>query len=57
VRGEIPKIIVSGETQGNTKSPGEVYIRKSHLAWLKSLLKNEKWSQCAAQAEAEAWIM
>lgn len=40
VRGEIPKIIVSGETQGNKKSPGEVYIRKSHLTWLKSLLSN-----------------
>ena len=40
VRGEIPKIIVSGETQGNKKSPGEVYIRKSHLTWLKSLMKN-----------------
>eukprot|EP00438_Fugacium_kawagutii_P023109 Skav229775 [mRNA] locus=scaffold519:82504:83175:- [translate_table: standard] len=40
VRGEIPKIIVSGETRGNKKSPGEVYIRKSHLAWLKSLLSN-----------------
>ena len=40
VRGESPKIIVSGETQGNKKSPGEVYIRKSHLTWLKSLMKN-----------------
>lgn len=40
VRGEIPKIIVTGETKGNRKSPGEVYIRKAHVTWLKKLLSH-----------------
>eukprot|EP00438_Fugacium_kawagutii_P022430 Skav232857 [mRNA] locus=scaffold2451:29008:30210:- [translate_table: standard] len=41
VRGEIPKITkATGETQGNRKSPGEVYVRKTHVTWLKSLLSH-----------------
>ena len=45
VRGEIPKIIVSGETPGNKKSPGEVYIS---LIWLGWNLWWEMDSMCSA---------
>ncbi|CAE7883219.1 unnamed protein product, partial [Symbiodinium necroappetens] len=40
LNGEIPKIIISGETAGGRKSPGEVYVRKKHIAWLRSLIKS-----------------
>ncbi|CAE7417596.1 unnamed protein product [Symbiodinium natans] len=38
--GDIPKLVVTGETQGNRKSPGEVYCRKKHMCWLKSVFKS-----------------
>lgn len=36
----IPKLIISGESPGAAKSPGEVYIRKQHMAQLRSFLKH-----------------
>ena len=40
MKADIPKIIVTGDTPGGKKSPGDVYVRKKHVHWLKSLLKN-----------------
>ena len=40
IQGDIPKLIITGDTGGNKKSPGEVYVRKCHVRWLKSLLTN-----------------
>ena len=37
-KGEIPKIVVTGDTPGARKSPGDVYIRKRNLQWLNDLL-------------------
>jgi integrase len=34
---EIPKVKVSGETTGNKKSPGTVYVRKQHLKTMKHM--------------------
>ena len=40
LQAEIPKLTVTGDTLGNRKSPGEVYIRKQHLAFLRDLFRN-----------------
>ena len=40
MKAEVPKISVTGDTPGGKKSPGDVYVRKKHVHWLKSLLKN-----------------
>lgn len=37
---EVPKIRVTGETQGAKKSPGDVYVRKQHLRKLKTILRD-----------------
>jgi integrase len=36
---DIPKIRISGDTQGNRKSPGDVYVRKRHIQWLRDLMQ------------------
>lgn len=40
IDGDIPKICVKGEVPGSKKSPGDVYIRKRHLAWVRKLMKH-----------------
>ena len=40
IAGNIPKIRVAGDIPGNRKSPGDVYVRKRHLQWLKNLAKH-----------------
>ena len=37
---QIPKIKVTGQEKGNKKSPGDVYIRKKDLEWMKHLMKH-----------------
>ncbi len=36
---DIPKVRVTGDTQGAKKSPGDVYVRKQHLSQLQKFLK------------------
>jgi integrase len=40
IRGDVPKITVTGDTPGARKSPGDVYVRKRNLQWLQDLLKH-----------------
>lgn len=40
LEGAIPKVVITGETAGARKSPGDVYVRKQHLLLLRSILKN-----------------
>ena len=40
LQAEIPKLKVAGDTWGNRKSPGDVYIRKRHLMFLLDLFRN-----------------
>ena len=37
LKAEIPKVKVSGDSTGNKKSPGNVYIRKQHLKTVKGM--------------------
>ena len=37
---DIPKVRVTGETHGAKKSPGDVYVRKQHIALLRKHLKD-----------------
>lgn len=39
IKGDVPKIRVTGDTPGGKKSPGDVYVRKRHIQWLQSLIK------------------
>ena len=38
LKSDVPKITVQGDTKGAKKSPGDVYIRKQHLAWMRKLM-------------------
>ena len=40
MKAEIPKITITGDTPGGKKSPGDIYVRKKHARWLKSLLQH-----------------
>ena len=35
---DVPKLCVTGAVKGAKKSPGEVYVRQQHLAWMKKLM-------------------
>ena len=40
LEGPIPKVVITGETSGAQKSPGDVYVRKQHLQLLRNILKS-----------------
>ena len=40
LQAENPKLKVAGDTCGNRKSPGDVYIRKRHLKFLRDMFRN-----------------
>jgi integrase len=40
LEGNTPKVIITGQTPGARKSPGDVYVRKQHLCLMRNLLNN-----------------
>lgn len=37
LQAEVPRLTITGDTLGARKSPGDVYIRKRHMEWLRAL--------------------
>ena len=62
LQAEIPKIRISGETRGNRKSPGDVYIRKRHLKTLQAMVRDgittwrEKGHKHAKGKKKKIWV-